>query len=593
MEKPTAIEEKEETTNDEELSSDASVSTDHAPSPSGRRLNKKAILWDLTAVSAILAAIVLAVLWSRLSQQAGHDKKQLQEDANKRIATLEKQHLEKLESIKKSNQLYSQSYQSAQQQYQSTQQQLSSDIVDKDTKITQLQREIVKLTQEKTEAEQRWRVPLIETLDVSQDIYAMKWEDNSKVLADMENRSARTVNICQKWDLLCRQLEPYPEFAPQVAKLRIRLAQAYSGLGLVNRIDFDSIDWEISGIARQRPEIEAHVWYRVADEFIRAGKLDEAKKYVERAKEESKKIEDEPDKPGKKDYYVAMTHLLEADLVADTEPLKALESYLVACENLSKIMTSFPKNGSIKAAFVQACIDGATIGESVTNAGKAEKLNKVAYKKILALMNKHPKIKKPKAVFADAKIKEAEELIQEGDQVGAQRALEEARKMVKKSGGNVLLSAAIDSTQAFIYWDHGHRTKALEMIDGAIAKVKKIKNQKSKKQEATYRLASLYWVKSSMRVQPGDAIEDGQTAVTYLVELVQAGAGKREAAARRMIAIIYSDIGHQAYVTQQKKIAKQYFTQARKQWIYLSKTWGENDEYKEGERWCTWRIKSL
>ena len=83
-------------------------------------------------------------------------------------------------------------------------------------------------------------------------------------------------------------------------------------------------------------------------------------------------IKESPDEVGKKDYYVAMTHLLDADLIADTEPEKAMASYLLACENLSNIMTTFPANGRVKSAFVQACIDGAALGDTISNAGNAK-----------------------------------------------------------------------------------------------------------------------------------------------------------------------------------------------------------------------------
>ncbi len=551
-----------------------------------KQFNIKALLWDIFCVAAIVGAVIFGKLWYT-------SKTESEEKLNSVLASTENtiKELEKQNEIK--DRVLSQNAQTYSQTYKNTAQQFSTDIESKDERITKLKRDIVTLNQEKLEVEQRWRAPLKDALDVSQDIYAMKWKENSRVLSAMENRSARTVNVCEKWELLCEKLEPYPEFAPQIANMKIRLAQAYSGLGLIERIKFDTIDWEVSGLADKRPEIEAHVWYKIADTFIRSGKLEEAKKYTALAKTVAESIQENPEELGKKDYYVAMTHLLDADLIADTEPEKALESYLLAGENLSKIMTSFPANGRVKDAFVQACIDGADLGETISNAGSAEKLNKDVYKKILALMDKHPKVQRPKAIYAEAKIKEAEELIQEGDQSNAQKAIDEAKAMVKKSGGDVLLSAAIDSTQAFIYWDHGQRTKALDIIDSAINRVNKLKDSDSINQEVNYRLASLYWVKSSMRVQPSDAIEDGQTAVNYLVELVQNGAGKREAAARRMIAIIYSDIGQQAYTTSQKTVAKQYFIQAKKQWVYLSKKWGVSDEYKEGERWCTWRIKSL
>ena len=551
-----------------------------------KQIHYKAILWDIACVVAIVAAVIFGKLWYQSESHAQQELSELKASKLNEIAQLKKENEIKEKKLSENAQTYSQTY-------KSTAQQFTSDIEDKDSTIKKLKRDIVKLNQEKLEVEQRWRAPLTDALEISQDIYAMKWQENSQVLSAMENRSARVVDICQKWELLCERLEPYPEFAPQIAKLKIRLAQAYSGLGYVDRIHFDAIDWEISGMADKRSEIEAHAWYKIADSLVKAGKLEEAKKYAVLAKTAADTIKQDPEDPGKKDYYVAMTHLLEADLIASEDPEKAMQGYLLACEKLSEVMTTFPANGRVKSAFVQACIDGSNLGESATNAGNPEKLTKEAYKKILALMAKHPKLQQPKSHLAEAKIKEAEELIQGGDQEKAQQTIDEAKAIVKKAGGDVILSAAIDSTQAFIYWDHGQRTKAIDIVDNAITQVKKLQTDELRKQDAIYQLASLYWVRSSMQVQTGDAIQDGQTAVSYLVQLVQNGAGKREAAARRMIAIIYSDIGEQAYTTSQKSVAKQYFIQAKKQWEYLSKKWGATDEYKEGERWCSLRIKSL
>ncbi len=580
------------TTNPEPSSLADSRSVEKEASPnamkavSKKKINLKTIFWDILCVGAIVAAAIFGKLWYESKSGSQNELNKLRASNNKTIENLKRENQINEMALSENAQTYSQTYKNSAQQF-------SSDIEDKDSRITKLKRDVVQLNQDKLEVEHRWRAPLMDALEISQDIYAMKWQENSKVLSAMENRSARTANICQKWELLCQKLEPYPEFAPQIAKLKIRLSQAYSGLGFIDRINFEAIDWEISGMADKRSEIEAHVWYKVADRLIKSGKVEEAKKYAALAKAAADSIQESPDEVGKKDYYVAMTHLLDADLTANDNPKKAMEGYLLACENLSNIMTTFPANNRVKDIFIQACIDGAALGESVTNAGNAEKLGEEAYKKILVLMSKHPKLQKPKVFYAEAKIKEAEELIKDGDQAKAQKAIDEAKAMVKKSGGDVLLSASIDSTQAFIYWDRGQRSKAIEMMNNAISKVKKLKSNNSSKQEVNYQLASLYWVRSSMQVQTAEAIEDGQTAVSYLVELVQNGAGKREASARRMIAIIYSDIGEQAYTTSQKSVAKQYFIQAKKQWEYLSKKWGTNDEYKEGERWCSWRIKSL
>lgn len=553
--------------------------------PKNERLNLGAILWDLICILSIVAAITFAILWTNAEKNTSDTSVKVQQ-SKKEINELSSKLKNKDQELENTAKQFDQNYKSATDE-------LTDKVLNKDETIESLKAKIQKTNALRVEAETRWRKPLREALAISQDIYAMKWQSNSHVLNDMENHSARTVTICEKWEELCQTLAPYPEMAPEIAKLRIRLAQAYSGLGLIGRINFDEVDWKAAGMEAERPRIEAHVWFSVATQFAKAGKQEEAKKYLATARAATEKIPDDPKKPEQKDYYLAMMHLLEANIAASNNPDLALKNYVAATEKLSKIITAVPTNTKLHTAFIQACLDGAMLSEGGTSAGQAEELRKKAYSQINELIEKNPKIEKPHLLYAELKTLEAEQLLREGEQFKASKVLDVARKSEKQGGGDVLVSASIDGVQAFIHWDHGERSKAIEIIDEAVNRVKNFKESEPNNNEANYRLASLYWVKSSMRIEPNEAILDGQTAVKYLVELVQKGAGKREASARRMIAIIYGDIGHQAYTTDQKKVAKQYFEQAKKQWLYLSEHWGESDEYTEGERWCTWRIKSL
>ncbi len=549
------------------------------------RLNIKAIAWDVCCVLGIIAAIVFALLWLGAESEQSESAAKVQQaekkitELNQRLGITETELSDSAEKFDKN--------------YKSATSELANKVQTKDETIAALKTEVEKLNAQRLQAETRWRTPLKDALAISQDIYAMKWQSNSHVLNDMENHSARTVTICEKWEELCQKLAPYPEMAPEIAKLRIRLAQAYSGLGIIGRINFEKIDWKAAEMEAERPKIEAHVWFSVATQFAKAGKLEEAKKYLASARASTEKIAEDPKRPEQKEYYLAMMHLLEANIAASNDPDVALKNYIAASEKLSTIITAVPTNTKLHTAFIQACLDGAMLSEGGTSAGQADALRKKAYSQINKLIEKNPKIEKPHLLYAELKTLEAEQLLRDGEQYKASKVLDQARAAEKKGGSDVLVAASIDGIQAFIHWDHGERTKAIKIIDGAINRVKNFKESEPNNHEADYRLASLYWVKSSMRIKPNDAILDGQTAVKYLVELVQKGAGKREASARRMIAIIYGDIGHQAYSTNQKKVAKQYFEQAQKQWLYLAKNWGECDEYKEGQRWCSWRIKSL
>lgn len=521
-----------------------------------QRINFKALLWDGCCVLAIISAVAFGLLWKSSTEEA---KSSMEE------AAAAKRHNAKLVTEREN-------------------------IQNKDNKIDNLQQDLINLNQEKIRAQQRWRAPLITSLDIAQDIYAMKWESNTRVLNDMENNSARTVTVCEKWEELCNKLSPYPELAPQVAKLRIRLAQAYSGLGLISRIDLSKIDWKAAQLEEQQPEIEARIWFSVSSKFAKIGKLTQAQEYLDKAKAVVTKMTATPDKAT---YFSAMMNLLEADITASTNPAKSLDFYIQASDELAKVVTIIPTNTKLRTAFIQACLDGAMLSEGGTSAGQAEKLRKRAFASINTLLTDNPKIEKPHLLYAEVKILEAEDMLREGEQYKASELLKLARTHIKQGGGSVLLTAEVDGSQAFIQWDYGERTKAMSMIDAAIAKLLKFKEAEPTSPEADYRLASLYWIKSSMQISPTDSVSDGQKAVQYLVKLVQKGAGKREASARRMIAIIYGDIGHQAYTSGQKTVAKQNFEQAKKQWDYLTENWGQCDEYTEGVRWCQYRIKSL
>jgi tetratricopeptide (TPR) repeat protein len=547
--------------------------------PIFKRINLKSLLWDGGCILAIICAITFVLLWkisnnemmesqtkiAKLEQSQKDLKKDLQEKLNKNAA------------------LYNQSYEKATIE-------LGSDLQNKDSKIDHLKKDLVDLNQQNIKTQQRLQDPLITSLDIAQDIYAMKWQSNSRVLSDMENHSARTLIVCEKWEELCEKLHPYPELAPQVAKLRIRLAQAYSGMGLINKIDLSKIDWKAAQMETQKPEIEARIWFSIASQLVKLGKLAQAQEYLQKAKSVIPKMKASPEKAT---YFSAMMNLLDADISASTDPSKSLKFYVQASEDLAKVVTAIPTNTKLRTAFIQACLDGAMLSEGGTSAGQAEKLRKRAYKDINTLLTNHPNIEKPHLLYAEVKILEAEEMLREGQHQKASELLKVARTHIHEGGGSIILTAEADGSQAFIHWDHGERTKAMTIIDEAIDTVIQFREAEPTNTEADYRLASLFWVRSSMQIAPVDSIADGQKSVQHLVKLVQQGAGKREASARRMIAIIYGDIGHQAYSSDQKSVAKKYFEQAKEQWDYLTKNWGQCDEYKEGERWCTWRINSL
>lgn len=537
-----------------------------------RRLNLKAIIWDLIAVCSVITAIVFILLWinakSELSQLEAKNATE-QNEANEVIENKQKLITKKETDISL----------------------LKNTLQSKESTISSLKKDVANANYQAN----RWMLPLMDALEVGQDVYAMKWAGNSQILSDMENHSARTVEVCKKWEKLCKSLERHPELAPQRAKLKVRLAQAYSSLGMISKIKLDGIDWKAAGLEHRQAETIAHIWLNVATQLSRAGKNKDAQLYLPLAKESVKQIptKGQHAQPEKKAYFFAKIDLLEGDFIAPTKPEEALKLYISATKHLQATIAALPENPKLRTAFIQACLDGAMLSDANHSAGHSEQLKKQAFEQIKILIRDHPNLKAPHLLNAEIQTLEAEEHLRNGEHYKASKSLEAARASITSGGGSIINSAAVDATQAFIHWDHGERTKAMSIIGTAISEVTRLSEAEPNNQEALYRLASLYWVRSSMQIVSAKAIGDGQTAVKTLAHLLKIGAGKREASTRRMIAIIYGDIGHQAYSSGQRVVAKQYFQEAHNQWKYLIGKWGECDEYTEGMRWCAWRLKSL
>ncbi len=553
-----------------------------APSSEITQKPRKPFLWIAMSLASIACAVTFYTQKDEIEQK---------------LTALEKNTILEKTALQEDNAFISQERTALQQQLKQLTEQLeqkqaetASELGSNNGQIKNLRKRVKTLQQENQEDRKLWQYSMLTSLDITQDVYAMKWQVNNSVLSDLENQSARTLDVAQKWEELITKLEPVTENAPIVAKLRIRLAQAYSGLGLVEKIDFTNIDWKAAGLENDKPEIKARLWFNLATTCSKSGKLTEAQEYLKKAKEIIPEMTTTPDKAT---YYSAMMNLLDAEIAASENPGESLKFYHKAADDLSKVVAAVPSNTKLRTKFIQACLDGALLSEGGSSVGQANDLRKRAFAGINSLLEENPKIKKPHLLYAEVKLLEAESLIRDSELFKASEILTLARDHIKKGGGSSLLTAEADGSQAFIHWEHGERTKAMEIIDSTIAKVDKFQKENLTDREADYRLASLYWVRSSMQITPAASITDGQKSAQHLIKLITQGAGKREASARRIVAIIYGDIGQQASTSGQKEVAKKYFEQAMKQWISLTENWGGSDEYAEGERWCAWNIKNL
>lgn len=451
-----------------------------------------------------------------------------------------------------------------------------------------VQQELTVLKEHKEEGGQ-WKKMVSQVLETTQDVYAIKMAVNKPVLAELESESGRAMEICERWEVLVDALGVEGGFTKEVALLKIRLAQTYAGEGMAEKINLEEIDWKAAEMEAKQADISMRIYYALTDRLLNDGKVEMAMEYLARCREFAAKL---PADGYFKDYAEGGIHLLEARGLAKN-PREAMDHYMKAIEKLRKVAVGLPGNLAFRCRFAEACLDGALIVPAGSSIGHAEKLRKEAHAHAYWLAKKHPELKIAHRINAYIDLEMAEEQLRGGQEGMVEPLLARAEESLEQAGGDVALTAGIAAVRSFMLWDRGQRAKAHTMMSSEIEKLRKYGAEHPKDVEVSYRLASLLWERSSMRADQGEALKDGHAAAQVLVELIKKGAGKRDAASRRVLAIIFGDIGHLALSAGQKDLAKQYFEQALAQWGALREKWGDSDEYAEGIRWCQKQLKEL
>lgn len=427
-------------------------------------------------------------------------------------------------------------------------------------------------------------------VDSMQDVYAIKYDVNNPVLQELENRSERSGEVRKKWADICDLLEKEDEFKKETSLLRLRIAQSYMAAGEWEKVDLSKVEWNVAGLEERKEAILTRLYYGIAEAQLAAGKRQLAGESVQKCLEAAAKV---PEGTESQSYSLAMGNMLQAKLQISDNPAVALKHYIAAIGHLRQVVVDVPDNVRLRCAFTQACMDGALMTAGGESAGWSEKLRKEAHGHAYWLVKNHPELAMGHELCAENDILLAEQKLRGGEVELVEPFLQRAEQSLEEIGGGPVLESSIMGVRAFLLWDKGNREEASELMARAIASMQDYSLKNPENTEAKYRLASLLWERSAMRLNKADAIEDGRLAATKLAELVKQGAGRRESSARRMTAIIFGDIGHMASEAGQKEKARQYFQSARDQWSYLSSKWGDCDEYREGKRWCTSRLNNL
>ncbi len=436
---------------------------------------------------------------------------------------------------------------------------------------------------------------LQQILDTSQAVFSLHWDAHLTELKDLEGtiQEPSYQQTLPLWQELADTLRDIPAFHQESAKLQLSIAQAQLTEGILPTQALETIPWEAAGLTKLRAEIQTRLYYTAAKLALEKKDHQHAKEYLTLSQTAIAKAPEASDIPHQKDYTLAMLALLEAQLAEETQPSQALDHYLTAIEHLKAVTNAQPALVQLRSTLARSYINGSIHSAGRNKLTEKNQLLLAAAKEIQTLTKTHPKLKLPHKLKAELAIIRAQETIVSGEKEALTQHIKDLDTALKQIDDDELLAASSAGVRAFPLWERGKITAAVKLMDSSIQRLETLQKKEPNNTEVQYLLAVAYWERSAMRVSINDNLKDATKASKLLVNIVNQGAGKREASVRRTLALLYGDIGHIAAESDQKKIAKQYFKQSLEHWTYLHNNWDTGSEYSEGIRWCKQNIQKL
>ncbi len=216
----------------------------------------------------------------------------------------------------------------------------------------------------------------------------------------------------------------------------------------------------------------------------------------------------------------------------------------------------------------------------------------VAAELVAKLKKDHPQISQAKAAV---KLRELDALFIDGESSIILKNVSLLQTYAKQADSihSVIYLAAADGHKAAVFYERGEITNGRNLITAAIDKLKAVCDKVQDHSLAHFRLGILHWLQAQL-TQSAD--------VTYLqLNLSSKALNKasktadrlQERAIRQFAAMVEGDLGHLNAEKGKKDTAKKHFTTALSHWNAIVGIWGENEETKEGIRYCKWRVSKL
>ncbi|MFC4995581.1 hypothetical protein [Rubritalea tangerina] len=432
---------------------------------------------------------------------------------------------------------------------------------------------------------EQWKETMRDMVSLVQEVYVLKTESRHAPLLDLENEKQRDEKLRTRWLEIQKKIEESEGLEEASAKIQLGVAYAAALAGAYDREALEQGDWELAGLEHERPMVLSRICYQQALAHQARQQKKEAAEWVRVGKEWAKALDAEG---LERAYVLGMFAKLEGDIHLKEDARGALGHYLLAVDLLGRVVEVNPEAYSIRSLLLE--LGSGMSSWPSSNKDWEEKVHAVVREQAEWILEHHPEKRKAHLALARLDIMMAERCLREREMKKVDTLLARAGKCLSEGGGDVLLQSSLEGMKAFIAWDKGYRSVAIQRMDKQVVLLEKLAQEDGGSAAAHYRRAAMLWERSMMQMQSAKAKADAEGAIGILSEVL-VGAGCFEAMeARRLKAMILCDLAEMEMDRGQKSQARDYLRRSGKLWDELRAQWGESEEDRELARWCAHQL---
>ena len=238
-----------------------------------------------------------------------------------------------------------------------------------------------------------------------------------------------------------------------------------------------------------------------------------------------------------------MVQLLRARITLISKPHEAFDHYRQAIDSLHEVLNLHPQLNTLRTSLIQAYLNSSLVTSGDYRSTESLKLLTQASEEISQLEDPQS----PLSQLQQAKILLilAQQNTTEGNVELVKKQLNSLKKIQQTTSLPIDLLAGIKSLQAFLYWDQGYLTKAINTLTSSLESLENHLIDSPKDLELLYRKASILWERSTMQTRFDLSFKDALLASEVIESIFQSPlSGQYKFNLSKSLAILYADLAY-------------------------------------------------